>query len=89
MDKTSNEIKKLSVTISYDVHERDVEMPEDVLRDLKELKKRGVDVLSINDKSAEVKNVLRWMAKSLSAEKAFDYGCYLNEVEFNEEEEGK
>lgn len=46
MDK----IKKLSVTISYDIHVMDCDAPEGVIRDLRELRREGLDILSINDK---------------------------------------
>ncbi len=89
MDKASNKIKKLSVTISYDIHVMDCDTPEGVIRDLRELRREGLDILSISDKDERAKNVLKWIANKFSAEQAFALGVYLNEVEFNEEEEGK
>lgn len=89
MDKASNKIKKLSVTISYDIHVMDCDAPEGVIRDLRELRREGLDILSINDKDERAKNVLKWIANKFSAEQAFAIGCYLNEVEFNEDKDGK
>lgn len=82
-------IKKLSVTISYDIHVMDCDIPEDVMRDLRELRREGLDILSIRDKDERAKNVLKWITNKFSAGQAFAIGCYLNEVEFNEDEKGK
>ena len=77
-------IKKLSVTIGYDIRVMDCETPEDVMRDLRELRREGLDILSIRDKDERAKNVLKWITDKFSAGQAFAIVCYLNEVEFNE-----
>lgn len=89
MNKASSKIKKLSVTVNYNIRVMYCEMPDDVMRDLRELRREGLDILSISDKDKRANNVLKWMTKKFSAGQAFAIGCYLNEVEFNEEEEGK